>query len=81
MPYKVRIIYNNDRRLQTENKQGSRWHVATGVQVRSDLDIYNYMVVYIVVKEVMKKLLKNFGQKYIYIIEITYHRLSKIVQG
>ena len=48
-------------------KQGSRWHVATGVQVGSDLDIYNYMVVYIVVIEVMKNLLKFFNQK-IYII-------------
>ena len=75
MPYKVRIIYNNVRRLHTENKQGSRWHVATGVQVGSDLDIYNYMVVYIVVIEVMKNLLKFFNQK-MYIIEIIYHRLS-----
>ena len=41
----------------------------------SDLDIYNYMVVYIVVIEVMKNLLKFFNQK-IYIIEIIYHRLS-----
>ena len=39
-------------KLHTENKQGSRWHVATGVQVGSDLDIYKYMVVYIVVIEV-----------------------------
>ena len=75
------LIYNNVRRLHTENKQGSRWHVATGVQVGSDLDIYNYMVVmvYIVVIEVIKKLFKIFGKK-IYIIEIIYHRLSKIVQ-
>ena len=53
----------------------SRWHVATGVQVGSNLDIYNYMVVYIVVIEVMKNLLKFLSQK-IYIIEIIYHRLN-----
>ena len=41
----------------------------------SDLNIYNYMVVYIVVIEVMKNLLKFLSQK-IYIIEIIYHRLS-----
>ena len=27
-------------------KQDSRWHVAIRVQVGSDLDNYNYMVVY-----------------------------------
>ena len=31
------LISDNVRRLHTENKQGSRWHVATGVQVGSDL--------------------------------------------
>ena len=56
-------MYNNVRRLHTENKQGARWHVATGVQVGSDLDIYNYMVVYIVVIEVMKNLKIFWGQK------------------
>ena len=40
-----------------------------------DLDIYNYMVVYIVDIEVMKNLLNFLSQK-IYIIEIIYHRLS-----
>ena len=52
-------MYNNVRRLHTENNQGSRWHVATGVQLLCDLDIYNYMVVYIVIIEVIKQLLKN----------------------
>ena len=56
-------VYSKIRRLHTENKQGSRWHVATGVQVGSDLDIYNYMVVYIMVIEVMKNLLKFLGKK------------------
>ena len=41
----------------------------------SDIDIYNYMVVYIVVIEVMKNLLKFLAPKK-YIIETTYHRLS-----
>ena len=58
-------MYNNVKRLHTENKQGSRWHVATGVQVGSNLNIYNYMVVYIVVIEVMKNLLKFLGKTYI----------------
>ena len=58
-------MYNNVKRLHTENKQGSRWHVATGVQVGSNLNSYNYMVVYIVVIEVMKNLLKFLGKTYI----------------
>ena len=58
-------MYNNVKRLHTENKQGSRWHVATGVQVGSNLNIYNYMVDYIVVIEVMKNLLKFLGKTYI----------------
>ena len=37
-------------RLHTENKQGSRWHVATGVQVESDIDIYNYMTMTMTMK-------------------------------
>ena len=39
-------MYNNVRRLHTENKQGSRWHVATEVQVGCDFDMYSYIVVY-----------------------------------
>ena len=63
-------MYNNVKRLHTENKQGSRWHVATGVQVGSNLNIYNYMVVYIVVIEVLKNLLKFLGLCNIYMCNI-----------
>ena len=45
--------------------------------MRSDLDIYNYMVVYIVVIEVMKNLLKFLSQK-IYITKNYYQALRLI---
>ena len=66
-------MYNNVSKLHTENNQGSRWHVATGVQVGCDLDIYSYMVVYIVIIEVIKHLLKKLCQKN-FIIEIICNR-------
>ena len=62
----MRVNINNVRRLHTENKQGSHWHVATREQVGNDLDIYYYMVVCIVAIEVIKNLLIFLGKKNIY---------------
>ena len=62
----MRLYYNNVGRLHTENKQSSRWHVTTGVQVGSGLNIYNYMVVYYSGNRSYEKFVKIFGQKNIY---------------
>ena len=43
-------------KIKSTLKHNSEYIITTGVQVGNDLDIYNYMVVYIVVIEVMKNL-------------------------